>query len=80
MSYKFKKGDRVRVIKTEEGDSCTIGQVGTVLDNCFAPWVEFDTPTTYDLPVFEDGKLIGLEGYCDCLPEGRLELVEPDNG
>lgn len=47
MSYKFKKGDRIKVLKLKEGyhkeDNIKLGMIGTVIENdSERPWVEFD--------------------------------------
>ena len=44
VNYKFKIGDRVKVVKLRHsgGDNIKIGMTGTVLEEDTRPWVEFD--------------------------------------
>jgi hypothetical protein len=67
---KFKKGDRVRVIK---GNTIIKdGWVGVVLETNSAPFVEFQFP----FPSGHNALGRGKDGYCfTCFP-GEIELVE----
>jgi len=47
----FKIGDRVVLMTHGPHSSAKTGQVGTVLENSDAPWVEFDTPTGWGFSV-----------------------------
>lgn len=72
---RFAVGDRVQVVRVDSCDSCDPGQIGTVLDHSYAPWVRFDTPTRYPHAVMHVPG--GPAGYCDCLNEDQLVRVTP---
>ena len=54
---KFKKGDRVIVVSVDAGVDADVGQIGTVLEDSCAPWVQFDTPTRYPYAPLIDGQM-----------------------
>lgn len=68
---KFKMGDKVRV---KVGDRfVNAGQVGIVLEDDTAPYIEFETPTRAHRRC---GELFGArEGYVAAVVEDNLELV-----
>lgn len=67
---RFKVGDRVRVLRDVE--CVKEGQVGTVREDSYSPWIHFDTRTGYSTPVDR----LGIPaGYADCVPECDLELI-----
>lgn len=72
---KFKKGDRVMLVFATEKNEAREGALGTVLEDSFVPWVEFDDfiNTNY---VYEDSK----KGFTTCIKEEQLKLLnKPDN-
>ena len=70
---RFKVGDRVVVTRAGSREGL-IGKHGTVLDDDWSPWVQFDEP-------IEDGirpRSIGVESdNCACVYEMCLELEPP---
>lgn len=72
---KFKIGDRVRVIATDDTDCCDVGQIGKVLDLSDVPVIQFETPTRWNRQIeLSDGSL-AKAGYCDVLHQSQLEFV-----
>lgn len=82
---KFKIGDRVRVISSDSSEHTDVGQVGTILESSYLPWIEFDSPTRYKKLIQakmcigrksnDPDSIVGKAGYCDCVNQDYLELV-----
>jgi len=73
MACKFKIGDRVKIIK--QVDHLNIGDLGTVLENSYLPYVDLDIFNTRN----HHEKSIGRSGHVWAITEGKMELVKSEN-
>ena len=77
--YKFKVGDRVKVIRLREGyhneDTVKFGMTGTVLEEATRPWVEFDE----DINGYNTYNGSSRERTM-CMYEDEIELYTGSNG
>lgn len=77
---KFRKGDRVRVIRSIDEDT-KVGAIGTVLEDSPAPWIRFDNDGDTKYQSHRLGSLAPqidgwLHGFVDYIAEMDLEAVE----
>jgi hypothetical protein len=84
---KFKIGDRVRVIDLSHlAKSPAIGDTGTVREVSNCPWIYFDQPQAFEgIPyIHSEGPNtpsipVGPAGFCNCIGEDKLELLEEES-
>lgn len=71
----FKVGDRVRVVEVETVDPLVIGDMGTVLEESYVPFVRFDR----DLGN-EGGSALGVceEGHGYPVVDTQIELIKEE--
>jgi len=77
---KFKKGDRVQVVRSRDGD-VKVGAVGTVLEDSPDPWVRFDNNDDTKYQSRKLGRFTpNIDGWChgfmDCIAEMDMEIAE----